>query len=406
MKKQIENITKLGRIFEEISKEHKGFNEWILVASRRDHQTILRILIDRRDFEADNIQEQPLPTLVYLARAMNSIEVCNEISIVLYIETKMEMPRYDGNGSGCFYIGTGRFHRRETLSGQKYSKNFKADWKRLSNRSVEKSTSVLEEKCKVLASSSYEKNSQWGKEMGLKSIYFNPKRKSFLGVALTTLLQSLGQHNRWSEGDFHIFASRNCPFVLGYKKIPLKLQLPYCIYLIWALNYLTTLYYICISLFPHISSSWVLAFAFVIFLHRTYSLGEFNRFGGTTTSYFFGLLDYILKRLGFSKSAFVITTKVANDDFGTSSPMFTILATLAVLIAFCFFGALKRVIAIVEILFWERFALQILLCGLLVLVNLPVYQGLFFGKDVASLPTSVTFKSTMFALLACAITLY
>ena len=43
MKKQIENITKLGRISKEISKEHKGFNEWILVASRRDHQTILQV---------------------------------------------------------------------------------------------------------------------------------------------------------------------------------------------------------------------------------------------------------------------------------------------------------------------------------------------------------------------------
>ena len=136
-----------------------------------------------------------------------------------------------------------------------------------------------------------------------------------------------------------------------------------------------------------------------------------------TTSYFFGLLDYILKRLGFSTSAFVITTKVADDDvsqryeqevmeFGTSSPMFTILATLALLNAVCFLGALKRVIADVEFLFWERFALQILLCGLLVLINLPVYQGLFFRKDVASLPTSVTFKSTVFAILACAIILY
>ena len=247
----------------------------------------------------------------------------NEISIVLHIETKMEMPGYDGNG-GCCYIGTGCFHKRETLSGQKYSKNFKANWKRLS-RSVEESTSVLEEKCKVHASSSYEENSQWGKEvrvcvfnhlnhlyaylwfvtictihlnllytysqMGLKydcavedlltglamqcrgwrSIYFNPERKGFLGVAPTTLLQSLVQHKRWSEGDFHIFASRNCPFVLGYKKIPLKLQLSYCIYLLWAPNCLTTLYYVTvpslcllrgISLFPHVRdfyfSNWKL----------------------------------------------------------------------------------------------------------------------------------------------------
>ncbi|KAM3701222.1 hypothetical protein ACJW31_05G155400 [Castanea mollissima] len=502
MKNRIESITKLGRISEEISKEHKGFNEWILVASPRDHQTILQILIDGRDSEAVDIQGRPLPTLVYLARekrpqyhhhfkagAMNAMirvssrisnssiilnvdcdmysnnstsirealcffmdgEKGNEVGFVqfpqafenltkndvysssLNVIMEMEMPGYDGNGGSC-YIGTGCFHRRETLSGQKYSKNFKADWKRLSNRSVKESTSVLEEKCKVLASSSYEENSQWGKEMGLKydcavedlltglsiqcrgwkSIYFNPERKGFLGVAPITLLQSLVQHKRWSEGDFHIFASRNCPFVLGYKKIPLKLQLSYCIYLLWAPNCLTTLYYVIvpslcllrgISLFPHISSSWVLAFVFVIFLHRTYSLGEFIRFGGTfkgwwndqrmwlykrTTSYFFGLLDYILKRLGFSKSAFVVTTKVADDDvsqryeqevmeFGTSSPMFTILATLALLNAFCFLGALKRVIANVEILFWERFALQILLCGLLVLINLPVYQELWFS---------------------------
>ena len=96
----------------------------------------------------------------------------NEISIMLYIETKMEMSGYDGNGR-CCYIGTGCFHRRETLSGQKYRKNFKENWKRLSNGSVEERTSVLEEKCKVLASSSYEKNSQWGKEVCVCVCVFN-----------------------------------------------------------------------------------------------------------------------------------------------------------------------------------------------------------------------------------------
>lgn len=276
---------------------------------------------------------------------------------------------------------------------------------------------------------------------GWRSIYFNPERKGFLGVAPTTLLQSLVQHRRWSDGDFQIFASRHCPFVLGYKKIPLKLQLSYCIYPLWAPTSLTTLYYVIvpslcllkgISLFPQISNPWVLAFVFVIFLHRAYSLGECIWFGGTfkgwwndqrmwlyrrTTSYFFGLLDYILKQLGFTKSTFFITTKVADNDvsqrydqevmeFGTSSPMFTILATLALLNAFCFFGGLKRVIADLETMVWEQFALQILLCGLLVFINLPVYQGLFFRKDVASLPTSVSYQSTIFALLACVIALY
>ncbi|MBA0844063.1 hypothetical protein Goarm_001190 [Gossypium armourianum] len=59
-----------------------------------------------------------------------------------------------------------------------------------------------------------------------------------------------------------------------------------------------------------------------------------------TTSYFFAAIDHILKLFGFSKSAFAITGKVADDDvhrrdeqkimeFGTWSPMFTVLATLA-----------------------------------------------------------------------------
>ena len=93
-------------------------------------------------------------------------------------------------------------------------------------------------------------------------------------------------------------------------------------------------------------------------------------------------------------------------EFGTSSPMFTILATLALLNAFCFIGGIKRVTKDVETLVWEQFTLQILLCKLLVFINLPVYQALFLRKDNGSMPTSVTYRSIMFALLACAISLY
>lgn len=96
---------------------------------------------------------------------------------------------------------------------------------------------------------------------GWKSIYFNPERKAFLGVAPTTLLQSLIQHKRWSEGHFQIFLSRYCPFIHGHKRIPFLLQLSYCVYLLWAPNCLATLYYVTIpplcllkgiSLFPKV----------------------------------------------------------------------------------------------------------------------------------------------------------
>ncbi|XP_059437213.1 cellulose synthase-like protein E6 [Corylus avellana] len=533
MKKRIETTTKRGQISEEVRKEHKGFSEWNKVSSRRDHQTIIQILINGKDPKAVDIDGQPLPTLVYLARekkpqyhhnfkagAMNALirvsslisngpiilnvdcdmysnnsdsardAVCffmdeengHEIGFVQFpqafanitkndvygssmkVAKEVENPGFDGHG-GPLYIGTGCFHRRDTLCGHKYGKEFKADWKggKWNDRKVEESASVLEETCKVLASCTYENNTQWGKEMGLKygcavedvltglaihcrgwrSIYFNPERKGFLGVAPTTLLQSLVQLKRWSEGDFQIFASRYCPFVHGYKKTPLKHQLSYCIYLLWAPTCLPTLYYVVvpslcllrgISLFPEISNPWILPFAFVISVHRAYCLGEYIWLGGTflgwwndqrmwlfkrTSSFFFGFFDNILKLLGFTTSAFVVTAKVADDDvsqryeeelmeFGASSPMFTIIATLALLNVFCLVGGMKRVIMQKEMqnLLSHPFALQILLCGVLVIINLPVYQGLFLRKDNGRMPTSITQRSITFALLACAFALY
>lgn len=110
---------------------------------------------------------------------------------------------------------------------------------------------------------------------GWRSAYYNPKRKGFLGVAPTTLLQTLIQHKRWAEGDFQIFLSKHCPFLLGHRKIPLKLQISYCNYLLWAPNSLATLFYILvpsfclikgISLFPQVLLlSICLAFAHHVF---------------------------------------------------------------------------------------------------------------------------------------------
>ncbi|CAL5410300.1 unnamed protein product [Camellia sinensis] len=119
----------------------------------------------------------------------------------LRVISAVELAGFDANG-GPLYIGTGCFHRREALSGMKYKKDYKTDWMVKNDRKVEESTHVLEETCKVLASCSYEENTRWGKEMGLKygcpvedvitglaiqcrgwrSVYFNPERKGFLGV--------------------------------------------------------------------------------------------------------------------------------------------------------------------------------------------------------------------------------
>lgn len=136
------------------------------------------------------------------------------------------------------------------------------------------------------------------------------------------------------------------------------------------------------------------------------------------SSYIFGFLEYVLKLVGFSKSAFVVTEKVVDDDvseryeqelmeFGASSPMFTIIATIALLNAFCLVGGMKRlIITDVQTMVSNPFTLQILLCTLLVLINLPVYQGLFLRKDKGRMPTSVTQRSVVFALLGCSLAVY
>lgn len=185
-------------------------------------------------------------------------------------------------------------------------------------------------------------------------------------------------------------------------------------------------------MFPQASSPWFQAFAYAILADRAYGLVEFLWCDGTfqgwwndqriwmfkrTSSYLVGFCDTILTMLGFTNPAFVVTAKVSSADsckryeqeimeFGVPSPLFDILATLALLNMFCLIGGIRMVIiSDVENKVSDVLASQIVLSGLIVLMNLPVYQGLFFRKDSGSIPNPVTFKSLIASLLACSIAL-
>ncbi|ESW18652.1 hypothetical protein PHAVU_006G058700 [Phaseolus vulgaris] len=524
MKRHIEDATKFGEVPKEVRLKHKGFSQWDSYSSRRDHGTILEILVHKRDPEnSKDVDGFLLPTLVYLARekrpqyfhnfkagAMNSLlRVSSNISngkIVLNVDCDMysnhsqsvrdalcffmdeekghkiayvqfpqifenvtkndlygssllaisevEFPGADGCG-GPLYIGSGCFHKRESLCGLKFSDQYRNDWNTSEDYQFkEASLKELEEESKALASCTYEENTLWGKEMGLrygcpvedvitglaiqcqgwKSVYYNPPRKAFLGLAPTTLPQTLVQHKRWSEGDLQILLSKYSPAWYGFGRISLAQQMGYSVYCLWAPNCFATLYYSIIPslyllkgipLFPKMSSPWFIPFAYIIVGEGTYSLLEFFFCGGTfqgwwndqriwlykrTSSYLFACIDTILKHFGFSDSTFIITTKVTEEEaskrhekeimeFGTSSPMLTLLATFALLNLFCFLSVLKDA-ALREGGFeiCETMALQFLLCGFLVIINLPIYQGLFLRKDNGRLPGSVAIKSILLAL--------
>ncbi|KAL5548650.1 hypothetical protein UlMin_003881 [Ulmus minor] len=368
---------------------------------------------------------------------------------------EVEFNGLDGYG-GPIYGGTGCFNRRDILCGRKFDDKYKIEEKK--ENIVRRSVRKLEEESKVLASCTYEKNTTWGKEKGLKynclvedvatglsiqlqgwkSVYFNPSRPAFIGLTPTTLLQTLVQHKRWSEGQFQLFLSKYSPAWYAHNKISLGLQLGYCCYGLWAPCCLPILFYSIvpslyllkgIPLFPKISSPWFMPFACVVIAKYTYSLAEFLYSGGTilgwwndqriwlykrVCSYLFGFIDTILNFLGFSESGFVITSKVADEnvferyekeimEFGSPSPMFTLLSTLALLNLFSFFRVVKEVVVVGEgaARFCEEMFLQIVLCLVLILINLPLYRGLFLRKDKGKMPASLTVKAVGFALFVC-----
>lgn len=178
-----------------------------------------------------------------------------------------------------------------------------------------------------------------------------------------------------------------------------------------------------------VSSLWLLPFTYVIIAEHVYSFAEYLWSGGTalgwwneqrmwvykrTSSYLLAMVDSFLKLVGHSDSGFIISAKVSDQDvleryeqermeFGATSPMFTMLSSLALLNLLCLIGMVIKVI-------WaggsvhQTLALQIVLCGVLVLINMPLYNAAFLRKDKGRLPSSVTLKSTLVALSLC--TLY
>ncbi|XP_076937263.1 cellulose synthase-like protein E6 [Bidens hawaiensis] len=376
------------------------------------------------------------------------------------VPNELEMGGMDPNGGPC-YIGSGCFHRRTALCGDKYSKIFKQEWNTENTINEQESTSVLQERCKPLASCTYEKDTQWGKEVGLKygfptedfvtglaiqcrgwkSAYLNPEKKAFVGIAPTTLLHILVQHKRWSEGQFSILVSKCCPFIYGHKRIPFTLQMAYTLYLLWAPNCLPTLAYVIIpqlcllknlTLFPRVSSLWILPFLYVIVTQYIYSLYEFVFCGGSvrgwwneqrmwlfkrTTSYLLAFSDTLLGLLGLSDLGFTVTPKVVDEgvleryknhvmEFGSDSGMFTCLAFIAMINLLVLFWSLKTMVMDSGTKVLDHLALQVGLCVVVVGINLPVYEGLFVRKDEGKMPTSVTCNSVILALTVCMLVIY
>ncbi|KAG4964292.1 hypothetical protein AAZX31_14G012800 [Glycine max] len=390
---------------------------------------------------------------VQFPQSYNNITKNDHYANSYLVSSKFELAGICGYGAALF-CGTGCFHRRESLSGA-YLIDYKAKWDIKPKINDNRTINELNEASKALATCTYEEGTQWGKEKGLvygipvediatglviscrgwKSIYYNPERKAFVGIAPTTLDVACLQHMRWSEGMFQVFFSKYCPFIYGHGKIHFGVQMGYCNYLLWAPMSLPTLCYVFVSpicllrgipLFPQLSSIWVLPFAYAFLATYGFSLCEYLICGSTakgwwnlqrikfihrTTSYLFGFIDTMKKQLGLSQTKFVITDKVVTKDvqkryeqevieFGGSSIMLTILATVALLNLFGLLWGMKRIMMDLEFSS-SQLMMQITLSSLVVMISLPVYEALFIRSDKGCIPSSVMLKSIVLASLAC-----
>lgn len=128
-------------------------------------------------------------------------------------------------------------------------------------------------------------------------------------------------------------------------------------------------------------------------------------------SYPFALFDTALKQIGIAKSAFVITEKVSSDEvlkryekevieFGSASLPFVIIATVAVLSPVCFIMGLVRLLVVQGIGSMGSMLVQVIICSVVSIINLPVYEAMLVRQDAGCLPTSVALISLTVSLFA------
>ena len=77
---------------------------------------------------------------------------------------KVELAGIGGYGA-ALYCGTGCLHRRESLYGKVYSKDYGGELNVEAKINADKTVNELEEVSKFLANCSYEKDTQWGKKV-------------------------------------------------------------------------------------------------------------------------------------------------------------------------------------------------------------------------------------------------
>ncbi|RAL54529.1 hypothetical protein DM860_001657 [Cuscuta australis] len=222
-----------------------------------------------------------------------------------------------------------------------------------------KPSDALQKELQLLASSTYDSGTQWGKQIGFR--YFtvvedtltslqlhcngwvsvlidDPARPCFLGTSTTNLSDMLVQQMRWSFGLMQIGLSRFTPLIYGPLRMSVLQSMYYgslvldCLYTIpfYGLSIIPP---ICLiygfPLYPNVSDPFFFAFAYAFLVSHIKHVQEVFAYGDHSlrnalyevrvwmmksgAGYFYALVNSFLDKFGMHEANFNVTNKAGVD---------------------------------------------------------------------------------------------
>ncbi|XP_027347589.1 cellulose synthase-like protein G1 [Abrus precatorius] len=300
-----------------------------------------------------------------------------------------------------------------------------------STRNVSKDVSLQE--AQVVASCSYEKNTNWGKEVGFsyaillestvtgyflhcrgwRSTYLYPRRPCFLGCAPTDIKEGMIQLTKWLSELCLLCFSEYSPFTYGFSRMPIVHCLTYCFFTTSTLYAVAFILYgivpqVCflkgIPVFPKVTESWFAVFVILHVSTQIQHLIEVLSGGGTlgiwwdeqriwilksVTGCIFALLEAAKKRLGLNKAKFTLSNKAIDKEnlkkyeqgmfnFEGAAMFMSPLVVLLIINIICFFGGLWRLLNVKD---FETMCGQLFLLSYIMALSFPILQGIATMKS-------------------------
>ncbi|KAK7401493.1 hypothetical protein VNO78_13022 [Psophocarpus tetragonolobus] len=284
----------------------------------------------------------------------------------------------------------------------------------------------------VVASCSYENNTNWGTEVGFsygillessitgyllhcrgwKSAYLYPRTPCFLGCAPTDIKEGMLQLVKWLSELLLLGVSKYSPFTYGFSRMSITHTFTYCFMTMSSFYAVVFILYgivpqVCllkgISVFPKVTDPWFAVFAFVYVSTQMQHLIEVVSGDGSVAMWWdeqriwilksvtsaFAIIDAIKKWLGLNKVKFNLSNKVVDKeklkkyeqgrfDFQGAAVFMAPMVLLLIANIVSFFGGIWRVFNLKD--FEEMFG-QLFLVTYVMVLSYPIFEGLITMKS-------------------------